>query len=482
MIGLYTDTPEFFSELCEEIRLFFKVREISKLMDPEAPDGVAVIHRAQNADGFYSCCEVYRDRVKLSFSECRNDTAATTALDKKKYAKRTAKQAVFRAMKKAFCADTPWGSLTGVRPTKLFRELTLENGESQAKEIFAGEFDVSPKKIELARSICAVQSAVIGRREEKCDVYIGIPFCPTRCAYCSFASNDIRKAVGSVDAYLDALIYEMDRVKGALDFDVRCVYIGGGTPTALDAPRLERLLCAVDRLFPDRAEYTVEAGRPDTIDREKLTAMRGHGVSRISVNPQTLNDATLERIGRKHSAGQFVEAFLLARECGFEDINADLIAGLPGEDAADAAATIDRLLSLQPDSVTVHTLSIKRASAFAEMCVLPEKGVADMVELFRKRLCEAGFHPYYMYRQKYMGGNLENTGYCRENRECVYNIDIMEELSSIVAFGAGAITKLVIPEENRIERAPNVSDLGNYLERTEEMAERKLALFRLTQR
>ena len=283
------------------------------------------------------------------------------------------------------------------------------------------------------------------------------------------------------DNYLEQLFYEIDGVAEIVkDKNVRCVYIGGGTPTALDGNEFEMLLGKIDSVFPKRAEYTVEAGRPDTIDDKKLLSMKSHGVTRISVNAQTTNDDTLKLIGRDYSNELYYEIFNKARDFGFDNINSDIILGLPGEDLQIMMHTLEDVLSLSPENITIHTLAIKNSSYFADMAGLEypdSKVVACAVSEAYKRLTAAEYVPYYMYRQKYMSGNLENTGYSKKGHICAYNIDNMEETVSVLALGSGGISKRIFAEENRIERACNVKDVVNYCERTDEMLRRKRELF-----
>jgi len=318
------------------------------------------------------------------------------------------------------------------------------------------------------------------------DLYVGIPFCKTRCAYCSFSSGEIGDGK-LVAPYVRALLREIAlsaeivREKG---LRLRAGYIGGGTPTAIPRAALEEVFLAAKEAFPGAVEWTVEAGRPDTIDREMLAMLKSAGATRISVNPQTFSDETLRRIGRAHTGEQTVEAYLLARELGFEDINMDLIAGLPGEALPDFSRTLDRTLELAPDSATVHALAIKRSSRLHEEMHVSSGGharaaegeAAAMIDLARARLTGAGYLPYYLYRQKYMAGNLENVGYARPGKACLYNIGNMEEVASVLAVGAGAITKWLFDRALRIERAPNVKNLGVYIDRVDEMVGRKRRL------
>jgi oxygen-independent coproporphyrinogen-3 oxidase len=312
-------------------------------------------------------------------------------------------------------------------------------------------------------------------------VYIGIPFCTTRCAYCSFSSGELGDG-RLTEPYLEALGRDMEDVAALLretGRSLRALYVGGGTPTSLNADQLRRFLDRVMRVFPGAREYTVEAGRPDTITPEKLRVILAAGVGRISINPQTMNARTLAVIGRAHTPEQVTEAYAMAREAGIGHINMDVIAGLPGENEQDFAHTMDEALKLKPESLTVHTLAIKRSSRMSlENHPLPDGDMtARMVEAGRETARALGMKPYYLYKQKYMAGNLENTGYALPGHACLYNVDIMEETSHILAMGAGGISKRIFPEEGHIERAPNVSNIHDYLTRTDEMITRKQELF-----
>ncbi|MDR2296355.1 MAG: coproporphyrinogen dehydrogenase HemZ, partial [Clostridiales Family XIII bacterium] len=381
-----------------------------------------------------------------------------------------------------------WGILTGIRPVKLFGALAERAGadadEAHARRRFREEYYVSEAKTELTARIYALQRALVAPPEaDTVGLYIGIPFCPTRCGYCSFPANAVPYA--RVGAYLAALRREADFVaagmarKGLL---AESIYIGGGTPTFLNEADLDALLDGVRRRFAGARlrEFTVEAGRPDTIDAEKLRVMRRHGVDRVSVNPQSMNDDTLLRIGRDHTAEAVRTAFRLAREVGDLRINADLIAGLPGEEAPDFERSLRALLELAPESVTIHALAVKRAARLreedAEYSYTRAEQAEEMLQTAAKALAEAAYAPYYLYRQKRTVGNLENTGYVRDGKPCLYNVRIMEERQTIVALGAGASTKLYVPRENRLTRAFNVSDYAIYTERLEEMLARKRRL------
>lgn len=404
------------------------------------------------------------------------------ALHRKRAARRTCRQTLYDLLKKVTGIHPPWGSLTGIRPTRLMYE-ALEAGDdrAQAEARLVRDFDVHPEKAALLGQIVDVQRTLPPPADEWMDVYVGIPFCTTRCTYCSFSSGEVGDG-HLVEPYLSALFAEM-RSGAALLREagkkLRAVYVGGGTPTALNEDQLNRLLSELLRLFPDAMEYTVEAGRPDTLTMGKLHAIRQAGVRRISINPQTMNDRTLQTIGRAHTAAQVVEAYELARSAGIPHINMDVIAGLPGESAEDFASTMAWARKLRPESLTVHTLAIKRSSRLhLENAPLPPADVAaEMVRLGLETARALGLSPYYLYRQKYMAGNQENVGYALPGHACQYNVDIMEENTHILALGAGGISKRIYPEEGHIGRAPNVSNIEQYIARHVEMAERKRALF-----
>ncbi len=403
-------------------------------------------------------------------------------LHRRRAARRLCKQTLYDLLREMTGIRPPWGSLTGVRPTHLMLE-ALGEGLSAEQAILRleQEFDVAPDRAALLAEIAAEQGKLPAPGDAWMDVYIGIPFCTTRCAYCSFSSGEIGD--GSLVApYMDALTREMRACKEILAESgrkLRALYVGGGTPTALPEGAFEQLMAEIASCFPGAAEYTVEAGRPDTLTRGKLRAIKNAGIGRISINPQTMNDRTLEIIGRAHTAQQVRDAYTLAREEAIGHINMDVIAGLPGENEADFTYTMEEARKLKPESLTVHTLAIKRSSRMSlENHPLPDGGMtARMVEAGRETARGMGMAPYYLYKQKYMAGNLENTGYALTGHACLYNVDIMEETSHILAMGAGGISKRIWPEEGHITRAPNVSNIRDYLMRTEEMVMRKRELF-----
>ena len=405
-----------------------------------------------------------------------------TRLHRKRAARRLCKQTLYDLCRKTTGIHPPWGSLTGVRPTRLMWEaleegLTPEEGERRLIE----KYDVSPEKARLMAEVTAVQGRMLPPGDQWMDVYIGIPFCTTRCAYCSFSSGEIGD--GSLTApYMEALKREMRagaEILAESGKKLRALYVGGGTPTALPESALEELLNEINARFPGGREYTVEAGRPDTLNREKLRLIREAGTNRISINPQTMNDRTLEIIGRGHTAAQIWEAYALAREAGLGHINMDVIAGLPGENEKDFEKTLAAARELRPESLTVHTLALKRTSRLSlENAPLPPGDMtARMTAMGREAAREMGMEPYYLYKQKYMAGNQENTGYALPGHGCLYNVDMMEETTHILALGAGGISKRIYPGEGKIGRAPNVSNIETYIARVEEMILRKRELF-----
>ena len=486
---LQTPLEGLANELCEVVKLFYHIDGFS--VNPEAVEG------EKPAEG---SSLVIRHRFERTGMECRCGFAADgeqqektlllptveperQELIEKRLIKRLCKVTLYELLKRLTGQRPPWGSLTGIRPTRLIYEgladgLTMDEACVRVEQTF----DVLPEKVELLREIVEVQRTLPEPGPEEADLYVSIPFCRTRCAYCSFPGEAVGKGK-LIPPYLDALLWELEEAEKLFrqaKQGLRAVYVGGGTPTALAEPDFARLMNRVMELFPNAREYTVEAGRPDTITRGKLETLKRLRIGRISINPQTMNDRTLRLIGRDHTAAQAEGAFLLAREMGFDDINMDVIAGLPGETARDFAYTMERIRALMPDSLTVHTLAIKRSSRLnLEKTPLPDgQAAADMVRLGEQTAADLGLAPYYLYRQKYMAGQQQNVGYARPGKACLYNVDIMEESTSILAMGAGAISKRVFPDrELRIERAPNVTNVQVYIDRVQEMARRKEILF-----
>ena len=376
----------------------------------------------------------------------------------------------------------PWGALTGVRPVKLpTRDLREGLSPAQAQARLEERYHVTPLRARLAADCAqASRTAELSLERDQISLYVGIPFCPTRCAYCSFVSADVGRTLKLVEPYLELLLEEIDAAAEALDragLRVRSFYMGGGTPTTLSAAQLDRLLAACRERLPlaDCTEYTVEAGRPDTITREKLEVLKARGVGRISINPQTLQDPVLAAIGRRHCAQDILDAWALARETGFGCINMDLIAGLPRDNFAGFRGSLERILELGPENITVHTLALKKGSALMERGGELPGGAetARMLDFSIQALGDAGYRPYYLYRQKYMSGALENVGWSRPGQESLYNIVMMEELQSVLSLGAGGVSKLISPDGQRIVRLANPKYPQDYLASKEKILGQK---------
>lgn len=398
------------------------------------------------------------------------------------------KRTLYKVLKDLTKKELPWGILTGVRPTKLVLEYLEQNQKDGAdrilKEIeerFLTEYLCSEEKTNLSLEVAKKELSILESIDYKnsYSIYIGIPFCPTTCLYCSFTSYSIDKMKHMVDRYLEALKKEITYSKDAFHKKLSTLYIGGGTPTSLSEEQLEELLRHIDKTFDTSKlmEYTVEAGRPDSITREKLRILKKYGVTRISINPQSMVQRTLDVIGRKHSVEDVIRVFHEAREEGHHNINMDLIVGLPGEREEDIRYTLEEIEKLNPESLTVHTLAIKRAARLnMEKETYKDMAPTDtskMLEITSQYAKDHDYAPYYLYRQKNMADNLENVGYSKGGMEGIYNMLIMEEKQTIIALGAGALSKFIFYDENRIERVENVKSLNDYIGRIDEMIERK---------
>ena len=405
---------------------------------------------------------------------------AADEYERERLRQRALKLSFFRAARDITGATPSWGALTGIRPAKLVRTM-LEEGYTPARadRELRDVYCVSP-----ARRRLALESAQAGLRAKRdlkpndISLYIGIPFCPTRCAYCSFVSASVEKSLALIPPYLEALTAEVEaagRMVRETGLRVKSFYMGGGTPTTLSAGQMDALLTAVNKAFDlsGCVEYCIEAGRPDTIDREKLQVLLDHGADRISVNPQSLEPEVLRAIGRQHSPEDIEKAMTLATSMGFPHVNMDLIAGLPADTPEGFRRTLDKCLTFGADNITVHTLSLKKGSRILlEGLPIPTaEAVAEMLDYADPALRARGFAPYYLYRQKYMSGSFENVGWCISGAEGLYNIYIMEELHSILSLGAGGSTKMVDAQRNRIERVFHPKFPLEYIQRPEKLAE-----------
>ena len=451
---------------------------------------------------FYPGAEVVQQEETGAGDICINidELSANVERDELRFNEKTnLKRALYEKLSKMTGKQLPWGTLTGIRPVRILEMIDPYGTRERAAvdEELDKRFLISDKKIALMHDISDREQRVLSQIDYKsgCSIYIGIPFCPTRCIYCSFASNQLGADDERPDRYVEAVIRELEALcDGRKDNEyahfernrLQTVYIGGGTPTALNERQLERLLDKVGELFGVPYEYTIEAGRPDSITADKLDIIKAHGAQRISVNPQSFNQKTLDAIGRRHTVEDTIAAYELARSKGFDNINMDIIMGLPGEDLEDVRHTLNVIEELKPDSLTVHALAVKRASRLStegkawggieRKGSSPDKAEADelaaMTELGAECAERLNLHPYYLYRQKNMAGNQDNVGYALEGKECLYNILMMEEKHSVYGIGAGASTKLVLHEtensfkqsdKKRIIRSENVKNLNDYL-------------------
>jgi oxygen-independent coproporphyrinogen-3 oxidase len=492
MIFYINECDCFDYEIEDVIKLFYLPDEISKVSGPLDKSSGAFIFCSKITEEAGK--ELFRIRVKNSkFDETEDipcDCLAGSDRDKIKKLKRVVKRVLFKLLSKSTGKTIPWGILTGIRPAKLVNEF-IDSGldRDEILSVLNNDYFVTENKARLLYEVADNQRELfLNSTDKSISLYIGIPFCPTRCVYCSFSSSTIGQYKKMIDLYVDTLLKEISSTARLIkenNYEVESIYIGGGTPTSLSAVQLSRLLDGIEGYLDlsRLSEYTVEAGRPDTINAGKLEVIRNSRVTRISINPQTMNSITLEKIGRRHSPEDIEKAFLMAREMGFSNINMDVICGLPGEDINMFRNTLEKIKALQPDSLTVHTMAIKRASRLTEEkenynLENQYRQVSEMVDIAREYAREMGLSPYYLYRQKNILGNLENVGYCKKGKECLYNIQIMEERQSILACGAGATSKCVFPG-NRIERAFNVKSVEEYIGRIDEMIERKINLIQL---
>ena len=481
MIKVQWDQPGFAYDVHSLVKAFFPGEDVSVGTAPDAVDEAASLvivgKRLERS-------------IELSLHEGAGGwdrpcltRAAAVDFSNRGAAKNAIKQAFYQLLSEYTHQTLPWGDLTGIRPVKIPMAL-LEEGKSEEfiRSCMKELYFASDEKIALSIGVAKRELSILRQMEGYQDgysLYIGIPFCPSTCLYCSFTSYPIGLWEGQTDAYLDALEKEIAfTAHSCRDRTLHTVYIGGGTPTSLRPKQLRRLIGAVRESFDLSccAEFTVEAGRPDSITREKLLAFRDLGVDRISINPQTMKEETLRLIGRRHTAAQAAKCFHLARELGFDNINMDLIMGLPGEGLSDVEETLRQIGELSPDSLTVHSLALKRAARLSmqweEYRAFSYENTQQTIARSAERARQMGMEPYYLYRQKNMAGNFENVGYARPGKEGLYNILVMEDRQSVLALGAGAMTKFVTGC-GKPQRVENVKDVGHYLQRVDEMIERK---------
>ncbi len=435
----------------------------------EGAEDFSIAQSTAYADG------AFENRVDVN-GEVRtfsDEAAFSDELQYKSLCKRYAKLALYHALSEETGIALPWGALTGIRPTRLAYQ------ELEAGRDFAPLFSrmmVAPDNTELVRRVIAGQRGIYERREGNCDLFVSLPFCPTKCEYCSFITAPIAATRKYLPDYLAALGRELAAAQPLIR-TLRSVYVGGGTPFALEADELEEVLRAIAPLRQNGCEYTVEAGRPDTFTREKLEICRDYGVTRICINAQSFSDATLARIGRKHTAQAVRDAFALAAPYNFS-VNCDLIAGLTGETFGEFCASVDEAIALSPDNITVHTLCLKKGARLKEETQrLGEGRLSEMIAYSRRALTAAGYEPYYLYRQKYMAGAHENVGWAKPGTACVYNVDVMEETCDNLAVGANAVSKKLFEGGRRIERHGSPKDIPTYLAKADKLISERAALF-----
>lgn len=475
---LITPTEEFSKDVGDVVSLF--ISDYALHVNEDCIADITITHEESIVSGIrklsISLSGIYNTG---SFSE---EKTHSDKIINKRVHKRQLKLNLYSALKEATSISPPWGALTGIRPTRLVYSymaegITLEESLSNLNSYY----DVSSEKTELLKAVILEQKKYDSSDTRDVNIYVGIPFCLSRCRYCSFFSalaDDIRL----MERYTDCLIKEISAVKDMLktsEYNIRCVYFGGGTPTALSENMLERIFIELETIMISAREVTVESGRPDSITREKLSLIKSFNIDRISINPQTRHLATLKAIGRNHTSEDVEKAFYLARNMGFNNINMDLIAGLPGEKIDMFLDTFNWASKMNPESLTVHTLSIKRASLMhLWKDSLPDGNiVSSMIDSALEYCINNKMNPYYLYRQKNQAGNLENIGFAKEGKACLYNIDTMEDTCSVIALGAGGISKRVWENRKLIKRSPNMMDPFRYIERIDEMIERKRQLF-----
>ena len=476
---LWTDTPraDFGKEMYDVTGIFYP--DVDLAQGPDDAD-LSLVHLEEERGSLRTTS------LKLSgllqAEAVYTEPVLPDPVRDKRLCKRRLKLALYQLLKDVKGMQPPWGALTGIRPTRLVYEKMAEGMDLEEALAHVGEeYDVTPQKTSLLGMAVKAQQSLEKAGDDEVDLYIGIPFCESRCRYCSFISAQVGNGQ-LLDPYTRALEGEIAAVIRLIrekKLRPRAFYMGGGTPTALNPMQLDRVLQAAKPLIDACRESTVEAGRPDSMTRERLEVLKRHGISRISVNPQTVHDVTLELIGRRHTHAQTEEAFGLARSMGFDHINMDLIAGLPGETPDMFRLTLDWVKRSSPESLTVHTLCVKRSSDMHRWqdSLPPGEAVEEMVRMGLDAALSLGMKPYYLYRQKHMAGNLENVGYARPGMECLYNVDTMEDTLSVLAMGAGGISKRVTPGRVMVYRAANVKEISQYIGRVDEMAQRKRDLW-----
>ncbi len=479
MISVKVNGFQYNNDFFELIRIFFPGHEILNVDSYVGYDGYFI--DISLLDEKIACTKIFSDEIlRTESTVLLRDYNINRPKDKT--IKNAIKKSIYEALIQLTGLEVPWGILTGIRPTKVVHDLLeLEIPKDEIFNILTKCYMLAEEKARLIIDIATIQEPYLYPIDkDKFSLYVGIPFCPTRCIYCSFASYTTAKFSHLIDEYVNKLIYEIEIIKDlTLGRKINAVYIGGGTPTAIPVASLEKIIKTINSCFgrDNISEFTVEAGRPDTITLEVLNMLKANKVDRISINPQTMNEKTLKSIGRNHSPEDIINAYYMSREVGFKSINMDLIVGLPGEGLKEIQNTLKLIGELSPDNLTVHTLAIKRGSIFKEKkqdyIIEEQKVIANMLDETKKFASSNFLNPYYLYRQKDILGNFENIGYAKKGHECIYNISIMEERESIIGAGVGSTTKIYFPENGRLERIFNFKDIKEYITRIEEIVQRK---------
>ena len=461
------------------LRIFFPLEKITVTEEyPASDENSAVTVRAFSDGGCIMSCE-----VKIGAKTVKKEKYVNGAADGD--AELALAQSLYDCLVSLTGTVPSWGVLTGVRPSKLMRSLISSGGGDYAKRYFTDKLYVNKEKTELAFAVSKAEDKIISlSRNNSYSLYVSIPFCPTRCSYCSFVSHSVAHAKKLIPDYVRLLceeLREFSEIANNLGLRLETIYFGGGTPTSLGEEDLKTVTDAVKKYFDVSLarEYTIEAGRPDTLNPEKLKIMKNAGVTRISINPQTFNNDVLKNIGRNHTAEMIYKAFGEARNEGFDNINMDFIAGLPGDTFGSFCESIEKAVALSPENITVHTLALKRAANIVTGKRTHEvkNETAEMLSYSSDALYKNGYFPYYMYRQSKSVGNNENVGWCRNEKECLYNIYMMEEIHTVFAAGGGAVTKLKSPFENKIERIFNFKYPYEYIERFDILKDRKKRIY-----
>jgi oxygen-independent coproporphyrinogen-3 oxidase len=486
---VFVNNEEFKDNIKYYISVFLKDEEIIFVADDKGPVDLSIEISDVRITALYY--ENFEIKFEVSIGKEHPEMEGLPTEIKKKYMvqKRIVRGALYDILSKITDTYVPWGILTGMRPTKVVYQLVEKYGKDKDKiaSILYHRYKISKEKVDLLIDVVGVSGEVLERNEPgDCSLYVGIPFCPSTCAYCSFTSYPIGKYSDRVSDYLEALAKEAKAVSEKIlpKRKLRSIYVGGGTPTSLNELQLERLMKIISQSFDKShlVEFTVEAGRPDTITKTKLEILKSYGVTRISINPQTMTPETLKIIGRNHSIEEINKAVAIAKEVGFEAINMDLIIGLPNESAVDTALTLEKVLAFQPDNVTVHTLALKHGSKLTqnyEQYNWPLSiEVKNMLSLAYRKLRESGYMPYYLYRQKNMASHLENVGFCKVSKESYYNIQIIDEWQDIIAIGAGVVSKKVDQHMKMQDRLENVKDVYQYIDRIDEISKKKVEFYR----